>query len=186
MSTRAALASAATALILSAGTVAAQGPEMPTPKPGPEHKLFEEDAGTWDATVETFAPGAPPMVSKGVENNVVGCGGLCLISDFKGEMGPGQKFHGHGTSAWDPTKKKYVGTWTDSMSTGIAMGESTYDPATKTSTGWMEGPDMTGKVVKSKAVVQYKDASTRVFTMYQKGPDGKEVPGMKITYSRQK
>ena len=184
---RTAFAVAATALMLVAGAAVAQEPGMPTPKPGPEHKLFHDDAGTWNATVELFtAPGAPPMVSKGVENNTVGCEGLCLISDFKGEMGPGQKFHGHGTSAWDPAKKKYVGTWTDSMSKGIAVGESTYDPATKTSTGWMEGPDMTGKVVKSKAVVQYKDPNTRVFTMYQVGPDGKEVPGMKITYSRQK
>jgi hypothetical protein len=187
MDTRVAFALAAAALILlSAGTVVAQAPEPPMPKPGPEHKLFHEDAGTWDATVEMFVPGAPPMVSKGVETNTVGCGGLCLISDFKGELAPGQAFHGHGTSAWDPAKKKYVGTWTDSMSTGIMLGESTYDPATKTSTGWTEGPDMTGKVVKSKAVVQYKDGGTRVFTMYQTGPDGKEVPGMKITYTRQK
>jgi len=51
-------------------------------------------------------------------------------------------------------------------------------------TGWMEGPDMTGKVVKSKAVGQYKDANTRVFTMYTTGPDGKDVPSMKISYTR--
>jgi hypothetical protein len=185
--TRTALAVAAAALILGAGAAVAQDPGMPTPKPGPEHKLFHDDAGTWNATVEVFpAPGAPPQVSKGIENNTVGCEGLCLISDFKGEMAPGQKFHGHGTSAWDPAKKKYVGTWTDSMSTGISVGESTYDPATKTSTGWMEGPDPSGKVVKSKAVVQYKDPNTRVFTMYQKDKDGKEIPAMKITYSRQK
>jgi hypothetical protein len=96
----------------------------------------------------------------------------------------GAPFHGHGTSAWDPAKKKYVGTWTDSMSAGISVGESIYDPATKTVTGWMEGPDMTGKVVKSKAVGQYKDANNRVFTLYTIGPDGKEVPSMKITYTK--
>ena len=43
---------------------------------------------------------------------------------------------------------------------------------------------MTGKVVKSKAVAQYKDASTRVFTMYTIGPDGKEAPSMKISYKK--
>jgi hypothetical protein len=165
-------------------SVAAVAQEMPMPKPGPEHKLFEMDAGTWEATVETFmAPGAPPMTSKGTETNTIGCGGLCLISDFKSVMG-GAPFHGHGTSAWDPAKKKYVGTWTDSMSAGISVSESVYDPATKTWTGWMEGPDMTGKVVKSKAVGQYKDANARVFTMYTTGPDGKEVPSMKISYTR--
>jgi hypothetical protein len=168
--------------VMLAGYATAQ--EMPMPKPGPEHKLLELDAGTWDATVEMFmAPGSPPMTSTGTETNTIGCGGLCLISDFKSVMA-GAPFHGHGTSAWDPAKKKYVGTWTDSMSAGISVSESTYDPATKTATGWMEGPDMTGKVVKSKAVGQYKDANTRVFTMYTIGPDGKEVPSMKISYTK--
>ena len=32
------------------------------------------------------APGAPPMKSTGVETSVLGCGGLCLITDFKGEI----------------------------------------------------------------------------------------------------
>lgn len=168
--------------VMLAGYATAQ--EMPMPKPGPEHKLLELDAGTWDATVEMFmAPGAPPTTSKGTETNTIGCGGLCLISDFKSVMA-GAPFHGHGTSTWDPAKKKYVGTWTDSMSAGISVSESTYDPATKTATGWMEGPDMTGKLVKSKAVAQYKDANTRVFTMYTIGPDGKEVPSMKISYTK--
>ena len=54
------------------------------------------------------------------------------------------------------------------------MSESTYDAAAKTMTGWMEGPDMTGKVTKMKSVVDYKNADTRVFTMYGPGPDGKE------------
>ncbi len=181
------LALAAVTSLLAAGTAAAQAPAMPMPKPGPEHKLFQMDAGSWDATVETFmAPGAPPAVSKGVEANTVGCGGLCLVSDFKGEMAPGQPFHGHGVSAWDPAKKKYVGSWTDSMSSGLMVGESTYDAAKKTATGWMEGPDRSGKVVKSRAVVEYKDADTRIFSMYQPGPGGKEALTMKISYKRRK
>lgn len=172
----------AVAAVVLAGAALAQ--DMPMPKPGPEHKVLEMDAGTWDATVEvSMAPGQPPMVSQGTETSTMGCGGLCLITDFKSTMA-GAPFHGHGTSTWDPGKKKYVGSWTDSMSAGISIGESTYDPATKTATGFMEGPDMTGKVVKSKSIVEYKDANTRVFTMFMTGPDGKEVPSMKITYKR--
>ena len=170
-----------------AGRAAAQQQDMPMPKPGPEHMVFKQDEGTWDAVVEMFmAPGAPPMTSKGVETSVVGCGGLCLITDFKGEMGPGQPFSGHGTSAWDPAKKKYVGSWTDSMSSGIAMSEATYDAAARTMTGYMEGPDASGKVAKMKSVVEYKGADSRVFTMYMTGPDGKDVLGMRITYTKRK
>lgn len=164
--------------------VAQQDQMPPMPKPGPEHQLMTEDAGTWDATVEVFgAPGAPPMVSKGVETNTMGCGGLCLITDFKSDM-MGQAFHGHGMGTWDPNKKKYVGSWTDSMSTSVFVSESTYDPATKTMTGWMEGPDMSGKIQKTKSIVEYKPDGSRVFTMYQPAPDGKEAVGMRITYKR--
>jgi len=182
---RMALASGLATLLLAGQAAAQQG--LPMPKPGPEQMVFKQDEGTWDATVEMFlGPGAPPMSFKGVETNVIGCGGLCLISDFKGELAPGQPFHGHGTSAWDPAKKKYVGSWTDSMSNGIAMSEATYDPAARTITGYMEGPDASGNMARTKSVVEYRSAGSRVFTMYMPGPDGKELPGMRITYTKKK
>lgn len=138
----------------------------PMPKPGPEHALLKMDEGTWDAVVE--------MVP-----------GLCLISDFTGDV-MGMPFLGHGITTWDPAKKKYVGAWTDSMSTGLAIGESTYDPATKKWSGTMEGPDQTGKVVKSRSTGEMPDPNTRIMTMYGTGPDGKEMQTLKITYTRRK
>jgi hypothetical protein len=183
--TKMTLALALGAMLLAGPVAAQQG--MPMPKPGPEHMVFKQDEGTWDAVVEMFmGPGAPPMTSKGVETNVLGCGSLCLISDFKGEMAPGQAFHGHGTTTWDGAKKKYVGSWTDSMSNGLAVSEGTYDAAAKTMTGYMEGPDASGKMARMKSVVEYKDANSRIFTMYMPGADGKEVPGMRITYTKRK
>ena len=165
----------------------------PMPKPGPEHAIFKDVAGTWDATVESFmAPGAPPSLSKGEETSRVGCGGMCLITDFRGSfvMGPpgtpATPFEGHGTETYDKAKKKYVGTWIDSMSTGLSVSESTHDAATRTMTGWMEGPDMSGSVSKMKATTVMKDPNTRVFSMYNVGPDGKETLGMRITYTRKK
>jgi uncharacterized protein DUF1579 len=162
------------------------------PKPGPEQAIFKDIAGTWDAKVEAFmAPGAPPAVSTGVESSRVGCGGLCLITDFKSSfaMAPGAPpvpFEGHGTDTYDASKKKYVGSWMDSMSTGLMTSESTYDPATKTLTGWMEGADMSGQVSKMKSTTVLKDPNTRVFSMYNVGADGKETLGMRITYTRKK
>ena len=159
----------------------------PLPKPGPEHALFTEDAGTWDAVVEMFAAsGQPPMTSKGVETNTIGCGGLCLITDFKGEMGAGVTFHGHGISTWDVAKKKYVGVWTDSMSQGLGLSEGNWDAATRTMTGYMEGPDTSGQVTRIKSVGEYKKDGTRVMTMYSPPSAGKEVPTMRITYTRRK
>jgi hypothetical protein len=179
-STRSVIAILTTVVVGAAAAAHAQD-MPPMPKPGPEHELLKSEAGTWDATVEMQTPGGP-MTSKGVETNRMGCGGLCLISDFSGEFMPGTKFEGHGVSVYDPAKKKYVSTWTDSMSSTIMIGESTYDPATKTTTGYMEGPDGSGGTAKMKSVVEHKDPDTRVMTMY--GPDGSV--GMKITYTRRK
>jgi hypothetical protein len=96
------------------------------------------------------------------------------------------RFHGHGLSTFDPAKKMYVGSWTDSMSAGLSFSEGVYDAATKTVTGWMEGPDMSGQVTRSKTTVRYVDADHRIMTMFASGPDGKEMQVMKISYTRRK
>lgn len=169
-------------------SAAAQAQDMPPlPKPGPEHALLAQDVGTWDAVIELSGPpGTPAMSSKGVEVNVVGCGGLCLITDFKGEFMPGVAFHGHGTTAYDPVTKKYVGSWTDSMSAGLSISEGTYDPVTKRISSTMSGRDQTGAMVKSRTVGESPDANRRVMTMFATMPDGKEIQTMRITYTRRK
>jgi hypothetical protein len=162
---------------------AAHAQDFEMPKPGPEHQILTKEVGTWDATVEMLMPPSPP--SKGVETNTLGPGGLWIINDFKSEM-MGAPFHGHGITGWDPAKKKYVGTWVDSMSTSVAITESTYNAADRSMTGYINtvGPD--GSPARLKAVTQMQDDDTRVFTMYMPGPDGKEAPSMRITYKRRK
>jgi hypothetical protein len=158
----------------------AQVPGMPTP--GPEHEMLKKDVGTWDATVEMFmAPGAPPAVSKGTET-VTMLGAFWQLTEFKSEM-MGQPFEGRGTMSYDPAKKKFVGTWVDTMAPAYYTVEGTYDAATKTLTGVMDGPDQTGAVTKTKETTEWKDADNRVFTMY--APDGK-TPAMRISYKRRK
>jgi hypothetical protein len=154
----------------------------PMPQPGPEHEMLKKDVGTWDATVEMFVdPGAPASVSKGTEV-VTMLGGFWQLSEFKSEM-MGQPFEGRGATGYDPAKKKYVGTWVDTMAPGYYTVEGAYDAATKILTTVMEGPDASGQVTKTQATTEWKGADGRVFTMY--APDGKTVT-MKITYKRRK
>ncbi len=174
---------AGAALLALAGAVLASAQEMP--KPGPEHAILNHDAGTWDATVEAWtAPNAPPSVSKGVSESRL-LGGFWLIDDFKAEF-MGMPFEGHGTSGYDAAKKKYIGTWVDSMSAGLNVSESTWDEKTQTMSGYNEGPGPDGKPMKTRGVTQWKDADTKVFSMYAPTPDGKEVLSMRITYKRRK
>src|SRR4051812_23888054 len=178
------LCTIAAALIITAGPGAAlaQAP----PPPGPEHQILSSDAGTWDAVVEMTTPDGNSMRSTGVQEDTLSCGGRCLVTAFKGGLMPGMTFEGRGVTTWDAAKKMYVGAWTDSMSPGMGVSESTYDASTKTMMSTMEGPDMTGAVVKTKSTVQYTDADHKVMTMFMIGQDGKEAPGMKISYARRK
>jgi hypothetical protein len=50
----------------------------------------------------------------------------------------------------------------------------------------MEGPDMSGNVMKARSLTEVTAAGTRVFSLYGPGPDGKEALMMKITYTRRK
>jgi hypothetical protein len=153
------------------------------PKAGPEHDLLKMDVGTWDAEVEAFGPpGAPPAGSKGSETSRMTAGGRYLVTDFKSDI-MGMPFEGHGIFGYDAAKKKYVGTWVDSMSGAPSTSEASYDAAKKTMTGTMEGPDPMGRIVKTKAVTEYKDPNTRVFTLYNL-EGGKETVSLRITYKR--
>ena len=157
---------------------AAPAGEMPVAKPGPEHEALKKLAGTWDATVEMLHPGA--TAEKGTETNKLLGDGLWVVSDFKSTMGQ-KPFEGHGVWGYDPAKKKYVGTWVDSMTSALTTSEGTYDAASKTETSWMDTVGHDGKPTKMKATTVWKDDDTRVFTMYTG-----ETPSMRITYKRQK
>jgi len=174
------LAALALSLCALVPSLALAQPAMPPP--GPEHEMLKKDVGTWDATVEMFMQaGAPPSVSKGTDT-VSMVGAFWQVDEFKSEM-MGQPFEGRGATGYDPAKRKYVGTWVDSMMPGYYTTEGTYDPATKTLTAIMEGPGPDGAIAKTKETTEWKDADTRVFTMFQ--PDGKSVM-MRITYKRRK
>jgi hypothetical protein len=161
-----------------------QGQETPFPKPGPEHELLKKDVGVWDATVESMMErGGKPNVTKGVETNTLFDSGLWLIQDFKGEV-MGAPFQGHGVMGYDAPRKKYAGTWVDSMSTGVSKIEGTYDPKTKTMTSWLEGPGPDGTMMKMRSTSEWKDDNTRVFTMYSPPGQGEEFAMLKITYKR--
>lgn len=160
--------------------------QFTAPKPGPEHEILKKDAGVWDATVEEFTePGTPPKKSKGVETNRLACGGLWLISEFKGEM-MGGPFEGHGVTGYDPAKKKYSGIWVDGMSAALGLVEGTYDEAKKTMTSIYESHDPAGNPMKMKMVTVWKGEDSRAWTASMMGEDGKDMTMLTISYKRRK
>jgi hypothetical protein len=175
-----AVVSGVTVFLQSAG---AQQQAPPVPQPTEEHKLLHKDAGTWDAEISLFPPGADPVKSKGIEKSELLKGGMWLVSRFEGDMA-GMEFAGTGLTGFDPIEKKYIGTWADSMSPHLMIIKGDYDPATKTMTSTGEGREPTGETYQAKLITRYHDDGTRTFEMHMRTPDGEFVKMLEIKYTR--
>lgn len=163
-------------LLLPGVRAVAQGPVAP----GPEHEGLKRLAGEWVANIK-----GEGGVSRGTMVSKIECGGLWLVTDFKGDFG-GMSFHGRGLDGYDPAAKKYVSVWVDSTITKPMFFEGTMDKAKKTLTLTADGIGMDGKPAKFKSVTHYPDDDHQTFTMYVTGADGAEQKMMTIEYVRKK
>lgn len=154
------------------------------PKTGPEHKLLAKLAGTFEAKVKMTDPkGGASIDSKGTMKRTVVLDGRYVREDFTGNI-LGSKFQGMALIGFDVNKKKFVSLWADSMSTGFAMSEGTYDEATKTLTSHGED-NMGGMKVKTKDTLKFVSDDEQHMEMYR-SMDGKEFKVMEITFTRAK
>jgi hypothetical protein len=98
----------------------------------------------------------------------------------------GKPFSGVGINGYDKAKKKFVGTWMDSMSTGIMQSEGTADASGKVMTTNMTGTDpLTGKPTRMRVVGRWETDDKLVEEFHEK-KGGKEMKMMEITYTRAK
>lgn len=160
---------------------------MEVATPGEAHKKLEPMVGTFEAKVKsTMDPSKPPEESTGTSENTWVLGGRFIEQKVTGSM-MGQPFNGLGYSGYDNYKKKYVGTWMDSMGTMIMMMEGTMDSTGKTMTASGKMDDIMMKktvTVTSKTTVQDNDHHT--YEMWCPGPDGKMMKMLEIHYTRKK
>ena len=160
------------------------------------HKLLASLDGTWDCNVKMWMDGdtsKKPEVSKSTAVRKSIMDGRYVIMDVTGKMempGPDGKkkemtFKGQGTEGYDNVKKKFVGTWIDSMGTGVMMSEGDYDPATKTFTYTGEIEIMPGMKQKIREVVKLTDKNHMDFEWYE-DRGGQEMKTMEISYTKKK
>lgn len=160
-------------------------PEMA--KPTKEHDWLKQFVGEWSGDLEIFMePGKPPVKAKMTEK-IRSLGGFWTVSEGTGEMA-GFSYTSVLTIGYDATKKKYVGTWIDSMSDRLWTFEGSVDKDGKTLTLEAEGPCpcLGGKVTKMKEVTEFQDKDTKVYTSLYQGEDGKWAKAMTATSKRKK
>jgi hypothetical protein len=175
----------ALAALVVGGSLAAQPPEAS--KPLPEHDILKEFVGEWTSEVEAYPePGTEPMKMKGTETGRT-IGDFWAVIVAKGDF-MGMPFEGQATIGYDPQKKKYVGSWVDSMVNHHWIYEGTLDASKKVLTLNSEGPSMTepGKMCKGRDIWEFKDKDHRTLTSEIQGSDGKWTKVMMATYTRKK
>ncbi len=161
-----------TTFALFAGVALAQLPEMP--KPTPEHVWLEKFVGDWSTDSKgTMGPDQPPMECKGSLNSRK-LGGFWVLNEMKGDMA-GAPMTGVQTIGYDENKKKYVGTWVDSMTNFMWKYEGTVDKTGKILTLEADGPNFIepGKTTKFQDIYEFKSNDEMLITSKMLGSDGK-------------
>jgi hypothetical protein len=163
-------------------------------KPGENHKLLSDMAGTWTYTIKMWMnPSAPPTSSTGSAVIKSVMDGRYFVGDFTGKMQmPGadgkmkdMPFKGMSIDGYDNVKKKFVSTWCDNMGTGIMMSDGTYDSASKTFAYNSEYEAMPGMKSKVRMMLNIVDKDHHKFEFYEDRGTG-EAKTMEINYTRKK
>lgn len=172
------------------------GQMMELAKLNENHKLLASFDGHWNYTVKMWMNGDPsskPDIVTGTAVRKAIMDGRYVVMNVSGKMdmpGPDGKmtkmdFKGEGTEGYDNAKKKFVGTWMDSMGTGIMMMEGDYDAASKTFTYTGEMEMLPGMKQKIREVVKMTDKDHMTMEYFE-DRGGKEAKTMEIGYIRQK
>jgi hypothetical protein len=172
-------------LIVACQCKAQEIPEMAAPQK--EHQWLNQLVGEWDTEGEIhIAPGMEPIKSTGTDTSRM-LGGFWLLSDVRGEvMGTG--IEARFTIGYDAGKKKYVGSWVDSMTSYMWTYEGSVDETGKILTLNTQGPSPQGggQTAKFKEVIEIKNMDERTFTSSIQGEDGTWTKMVSVKYRRKK
>ncbi len=170
---------------LVAAVAVAQTPEMPKPKP--EHAWLDKFVGSWTTDAKgTMGPDQPPMECKGALTSRK-LGEFWILNELKGDMA-GAPMTGIQTIGYDDNKKKYVGTWVDTMSDFMWKYEGTVDKTGKILTLEADGPNFVepNKQTKFQDIYEFKTNDEMIMTSKMLGSDGKWVTFMSGVAKRKK
>lgn len=152
-----------------------------------EHALLKQFVGEWEWTMTAkMAPDQPETKCQGTVRSRM-LGDLWVISELKADM-MGMPMQAVQTIGYDPAKKKYVGTWVDSMYNHLWKYEGTVDAASKALHLDAEGPNFLepGKTSLFRDSYAFKSADVIVQTSSMQGPDGKWIVFMSAELKRKK
>jgi len=97
---------------------------------------------------------------------------------------PMGEFRGRGLMGYDNTKRRYVSTWFDNMSTSVHWAEGHYDEDSGTFEFNGKSPDMNGEWQEVRAVIQWEDKDTFTLEEWAYEDDGSRWQRFSAEYRR--
>ena len=172
--------------ILEEEVLGAKPDNKPAPaKGGAGHEFLKQFVGEWDCETEMFVEPDKPAKSKATMTGHM-IGNYWAIVVVHGEA-LGQPYHGQATFGFDAQKKKkYIGTWADSMSDFLWHYEGVVDGNKLVLNSEGPNPGDPDKMIKGRDTWEFKGKDQVILTGEMQGPDGKMVMMMRATGTRKK
>jgi len=153
--------------------------------PGAAHRKLDSLAGKFTVKAKNYMdPSGQVHESTGTAQRTWLMGNRFLEERFQGEH-RGEPFTGTGVMGYDNVTRQYIGTWYDSMSTGITTLKGTMSGDTIKYKGLMSDP-IAGKEVPYTMSFKIVNKDTQTMEFWGAGPNGKQMKWMEMTYTRAK
>jgi hypothetical protein len=139
-----------------------------------EHELLKRFVGSWESNSTTVAgPGQAAIKCRAKLNGRM-LGGLWVVTESTNDMG-GMKIEAVQTIGYDPEKKKYVGTWVDSVMNHLWRYEGSVDLKTKALTLEADGPHFSekGKTSRYREIYDFKSDEVIAVESQVRADDGR-------------
>jgi hypothetical protein len=154
-------------------------------EPQKEHRWLEQFVGEWEYENEAImGPGQAPMKSKGTES--VRSLGVWILCEGKGPMPDGGLMTAVITLGYDPTKKRFVGTFIASVMTNLWLYEGQLEGNVLTLDA--EGPSFADptRTARYQDIFEIVSADHRTLSSQVLGEDGQWHRFMTAHYRRKK
>lgn len=150
------------------------------PEPEKQHQWLEQFVGEWESTAEfAMGPDQPEMKCEGTMTYRM-LGGFWVVAEVSNES-PGMTMKAIQTVGYDPAKKKYVGTWVDSVTSHMWNYTGTVDESGKILALDAEGPNFMadGKMTTFRDAYEFKSPDHIISSSSILMDDGEWVTFMK-------
>lgn len=157
-------------------------------EPTREHRWLQKFVGDWTYETEaSMEPGQPPQKMTGSER-IRALGEVWVHGEGTSPMPDGSPATTQITLGYDPTKKRFVGTWLGTMMAHLWIYDGELSADERTLTLNSEGPSMTeqNKRANYRDVFEFKNDHLRTLTAFVQGDDGQWTQFMTMDYHRKK